>query len=108
MKLAVNDGIAVSIRPEHMQFSKTPVEGFSIKGVVKETIFVGNLIKMMINLNDGTEIRINRFDVKDLAETGDLVYLYWDLSKGVVIREKELIHTDSVKDIEGGDPDEEE
>lgn len=107
-KIKASDGVAVSIRPENMKFSKTPVEGFSIKGVVKEQIFVGNLIKMMITLNDGTEIRINRFDVNDLAENGELLYLYWDLSKGVVIKEKNLVDTDSVRDIEGGDPDEEE
>lgn len=105
---SVNDGLSVSVRPEHMKFSKTPIEGFSIKGIVKENIFVGNLIKMMITLNDGTEIRVNRFDASDLAEPGDLVYLYWELNKGVVIKEKELIHTDSTKDIEGGDPDEKE
>ena len=107
-KIKVSDGVAVSIRPENMKFSKTPVEGFSIKGVVKEQIFVGNLIKMMITLNDGTEIRINRFDADDLAENGELLYLYWDLQKGVVIKEKNLVDTDSVRDIEGGDPDEEE
>lgn len=105
---SVNDGLSVSVRPEHMKFSKTPIEGFNIKGIVKENIFVGNLIKMMITLNDGTEIRVNRFDASDLAEPGDLVYLYWDFNKGVVIKEKELIHTDSTKDIEGGDPDEKE
>lgn len=105
---AVNDGLSVSVRPEHMKFSKNPVEGFSIKGIVKENIFVGNLIKMMITLNDGTEIRVNRFDASDLAEPGDLVYLYWDLKKGVVIKEKELIHTDTTRDINGGDLDEEE
>ena len=107
-KIKVSDGVAVSVRPENMKFSKTPVEGFSIKGVVKEQIFVGNLIKMMITLNDGTEIRINRFDADDLAENGELLYLYWDLQKGVVIKEKNLVDTDSVRDIEGGDPDEEE
>ena len=107
-KIKVNDGITVSVRPEHMKFSRTPVDGFTIKGVVKEQIFVGNLIKMMINLNDGTEIRINRFEEGELAEIGELVYLYWDLSKGIVIKEKNLINTDSVRDIEGGDPDEEE
>lgn len=107
-KISVNDGVAVSIRPEHMRFSKTPVEGFSIKGIVKEKIFVGNLIKMMVELNDGTEIRINRFNAEDLAEAGELVYLYWNLSKGVVIKEKSFVDTDSVRDIEGGDPDAEE
>lgn len=107
-KIKVNDGVTVSVRPEHMKFSRTPVDGFTIKGVVKEQIFVGNLIKMMINLNDATEIRINRFEEGELAEIGELVYLYWDLSKGIVIKEKNLINTDSVRDIEGGDPDEEE
>ena len=107
-KIKVNDGVTVSVRPEHMKFSRTPVDGFTIKGVVKEQIFVGNLIKMMINLNDGTETRINRFEEGELAEIGELVYLYWDLSKGIVIKEKNLINTDSVRDIEGGDPDEEE
>lgn len=107
-KIKVNDGVTVSVRPEHMKFSRTPVDGFTIKGVVKEQIFVGNLIKMMINLNDGTEIRINRFEEEELAEIGELVYLYWDLSKGIVIKEKNLVNTDSVRDIEGGDPDEEE
>ena len=102
-KIEVNDGVAVSIRPEYMQFSKKPVEGFNIKGIVKETIFVGNLIKMMISLNDGTEIKVNRFDETDLAEAGEMVYLHWDLQKGVVIKEKNPVDTDSVRDIEGGD-----
>jgi len=107
-KIHILDGIAISIRPENMKFSKTPVDGFSIKGVVKEKIFVGNLIKMIVALNDGTEIKINRFDTTELAEDGDLVYLYWDLDKGVVIKEKNLVDTDSIRDIEGGDPDDEE
>ncbi len=108
LKLKEKDGISVSVRPEHMKFSKTKVDGFSIKGIVKERIFVGNLIKMMIVLNDGTEIRINRFDDEELAEPDEMVYLYWDLSKGVVIKENTLIDTDSARDIEAGDTDEEE
>lgn len=108
MEIAVNEGLAISVRPEHMDFSSTPVDGFTIKGVVKENIFVGNLIKMLITLNDGTEIRVNRFDARELAAPGELVYLHWDIDKGVVIREKTFVDTDSVRDIEGGDPNEEE
>ena len=59
--LAVNDPVSVSVRPENMLFSETPIEGFNLKGVVKEHIYVGNIIKMMITLNDGTEIKVNRF-----------------------------------------------
>lgn len=107
-KLSVNDPIAISIRPENMLFSKEPVNGFSIKGIVKEHIYVGNLIKMMITLNDGTEIKVNRFRAEDLAQTGELVYLYWDLEKGVVLKEKNLVNTDAAKDIEGGNADDED
>ena len=108
LMLEEEDGIAVSIRPENMKFSRTEVEGFTIKGIVKEQIFVGNLIKMIILLNDGTEIKVNRLDEGELANIGEMVYLYWDLSKGVVIKEEVLVDTDSVRDIEAGDTHEDE
>lgn len=109
-ELTMMDPVAVSVRPENMCFSTKPVEGFHLKGVVKEQIYVGNLIKMVVNLNDGSEIRINRFGSEELAESGTLVYLYWDLKKGVVIPEKSkhIVKTDSAKDIKGGKADEEE
>ncbi len=102
------DCIAISIRPENMLFSENPVEGFQIKAIVKEQIFVGNLIKMILNLNDGTEIKVNRFDASELASPGQVVYLYWEQKKGVVIKEENLVDTDSARDIVGGDPDAEE
>lgn len=106
--LAVNDPVSVSVRPENMLFSETPIEGFNLKGVVKEHIYVGNIIKMMITLNDGTEIKVNRFRSEDLADIGKMVYLYWELDKGVVIKEKHLVNTDAVRDIEGGVADDED
>lgn len=106
--VVVGDSIGISIRPENMMFDRKPVEGFNIKAVVKEQIFVGNLIKMILNLNDGTEIKINRFDEADLAAPGEVVYLYWEQKKGVVIKETKMVDTDSTRDIQGGDPDAEE
>ena len=63
---------------------------------------------MMITLNDGTEIKVNRFRSEDLADIGKMVYLYWELDKGVVIKEKHLVNTDAVRDIEGGVADDED
>ncbi len=103
--VVTGDSVAISIRPENMLFSREPQEGFHIKAVVKEQIFVGNLIKMILNLQDGTEIKINRFDAADLAEPGEVVYLYWEQKKGVVIKETNMVDTDSARDIQGGDPD---
>ena len=109
MPFSFMNAVTVSVRPEDMEFSKEPVAGFSIKAVVKEKIFVGNLIKMILLLNDGGEIKINRFDANELAEDGEMVYLHWDLRKGVVLKEqKNLVDTDSVRDIEGGEPDAED
>ena len=84
------------------------VAGFHIKGVVKEHIYVGNLIKTIVLLNDGTEVKINRFSMDDLPKEGEMIYLYWHLEKGIVLPEKNLVDTDASRDIEGGDEDEEE
>ncbi len=80
----------------------------SYQGVVKEHIYVGNLIKTIVLLNDGTEVKINRFSMDDLPKEGEMIYLYWHLEKGIVLPEKNLVDTDASRDIEGGDEDEEE
>lgn len=104
-----NEAVAVSIRPEDMQFSYVPVEGFSIKGVVKEQIYVGNLIKMIVQLSNGEEIKINRFDREELADVGRMVYLHWQLNKGIVMKIKNpLKDAIDLKELGGdGDGDEE-
>lgn len=80
------DAVAVSVRPECMEFSKEAVPGFGLRGIVKEQIYVGNLIKMIVQMNNGDEIKINRFHSEDLANVGDVVYLHWNLDKGIVMK----------------------
>lgn len=103
-----NDSVSISIRPENMLYSKEPVEGFGLKAVVKEHIYVGNIIKTILLLNDGTEIKVNRFSEDDAPTVGDMVYLYWKLEKGILIKDKKTVDTDSVRDIEGGSADDED
>ena len=107
-ELAAGTAVSVSVRPENMLYSRERVEGFHIKGVVKEHIYVGNLIKTIVLLNDGTEVKINRFSMDDLPKEGEMIYLYWHLEKGIVLPEKNLVDTDASRDIEGGDEYEEE
>ena len=105
------DGDTVTVGTEvgkAQAYSRERVEGFHIKGVVKEHIYVGNLIKTIVLLNDGTEVKINRFSMDDLPKEGEMIYLYWHLEKGIVLPEKNLVDTDASRDIEGGDEDEEE
>ena len=84
----IGDAVAVSVRPEDMRFSLEPVPGFSIKGVVKEQIYVGNLAKMIVQLGNGEEVKINRFNQEELAVPGTLLHLYWDSGKGVLMKAK--------------------
>ena len=105
--IKAGDSVAVSVRPEGMSFSLEPVEGFNIKGVVKDLIYVGNIVKLMVVLNDGKEIMINRFSIDGMPQSGEMVYLYWDLEKGIVLKDKKVVDTDSARDIEGGAKNEE-
>lgn len=75
---AVGEGVHLCIRPEVMQYSKTPVEGFSISGQVKNRIFVGSNHRTLVTMSDGYDSRINRVKNDDSYSEGDTLYLYWD------------------------------
>lgn len=83
------DEVAISIRPELMKFAKEPYPGFNVSGIVKEQIYVGNLVKMIVELHNGEEVKMNRFDVDDLAEIGEVVYIYWKEDKAVVMKKED-------------------
>lgn len=93
------DYIAVSVRPENMQFSKERTHGYSMGGIVKDKIYVGNLIKMIVQLRNGEEVKINRFQAEELPETGETVFLSWPVDKGVVIKQKEILSRDGIEGI---------
>ena len=99
--IGLNEGdyIAVSVRPENMQFSKERTHGYSMGGIVKDKIYVGNLIKMIVQLRNGEEVKINRFQAEELPETGETVFLSWPVDKGVVIKQKEILSRDGIEDI---------
>jgi spermidine/putrescine transport system ATP-binding protein len=96
-----NDSIVVSVRPESMQYSSEPVEGFNLNGVVKELVYVGSIKKMIVKLATGAEIKICRFNNTTLIEPGRVIYLYWNLNDGIILKEKSLVQTDTVKDLKG-------
>lgn len=80
------DEITTCIRPEVVKCSKEPVADFSIKGTVKNKIFVGSVYKAFVVLDNGFEIKMNKVkDDKDVKE-GDTVYIHWDLDDAVGVR----------------------
>lgn len=77
--------IFISIRPEDVQYAKAPMEGFNLPVMVKEFIYVGQTIKTIVTLSTGEEVKIVRFQKDHTIKEGDILYLYWDLNKAVVI-----------------------
>lgn len=78
----------VSIRPEFLSVSRTPVEGFALPAHVKDFIYMGTLIKTSLDLADGNEIKFSRFDVDTSLHEGDDVFAYWDPEKSVAIKKE--------------------
>lgn len=51
----------ISVRPEKMKFSMTPVEGFELTAQVKDYIYVGSVLKCIVSLPNGNELKIDLF-----------------------------------------------
>lgn len=85
----INDEIYVSIRPEYVEISQSKPKDFSIESKVKDFIYMGTVIKTMLNLSDGKEIKVSRFEVNDEIKEGDECYIYWNPSKSVAIHKNE-------------------
>ena len=81
----------VSVRPEKMRFDKNKHEGFELIAVVKGYIYVGAVLKCIVSLPNGNELKIERLAGQDLPEVGSIIYPYWEAEDGV------LIHNDSHK-----------
>lgn len=76
--------IYASVRPEKMNYSKEPIEGFSIVGRVKEQVYVGSVIKVILELSDGSEVKLERLAGQKLPDTEN-IFLYWKEEDAVLI-----------------------
>lgn len=91
----VNDEIVyVSVRPENMKLSQKEVKDFSLIGVIKEHIYVGSIIKTMVVMQTGEELKINQIAGTSLMPVGTTVYPYWEISNSVTMHSKDnKVHT---------------
>lgn len=99
----INQPVTISVRPEHMDYSKTKPSTFSIPAVVKDSIFVGNIIKIIAVMNNGNEIRINRMALTDVPKAGDEIFAFWDPKFAEVIPTKSEIELNTAEKIKEGE-----
>ena len=77
------------IRPEVIQYSLEPVEGFGIKGQVKNMIFVGSVHRTLLGMDENYDAKINRVKYDTSYNEGDTLYLHWDMEDVTCIHGQE-------------------
>lgn len=92
--------VYVSIRPEKAQLSETRIQGFAMPGVVKEYTYMGQIIKAVVELENGQEFKVNRLAGQYLLPVGSDVYVSWNAEDAVVMHAKE---SDAYQEIENAD-----
>jgi spermidine/putrescine transport system ATP-binding protein len=82
----VGESIHVSIRPEYVMVSADFVEGFDLKGTIKDFTYMGTVIRTSVDLKDNTEIKYSRLDDDSNFKEGDSIHIYWNPEKAVAIK----------------------
>ena len=86
----VGEMASVSVRPERMRFSTMPVDGFSIEGIAREQVYVGSVLKSMVELPNGQEVRLERLASDPMPADGP-VFLYWDPMDARVVQSPDQV-----------------
>lgn len=96
---AEGEMVAISVRPERMKYSMAPVEGYSVKARVKEMVYVGSVLKAIVILPDGNEVKIERLAGQEMPPNGD-VYIYWDNGDGKLIHSMDDTFYKTIEDVQ--------
>lgn len=90
--------VYISVRPENTHLSDKDVDGFTLKGIVKDQIYVGSVLKTIVELPNGKEVKVNNHPDAYVYPVGAAVTVYWDQDKAVVIHTKEDKMYDAIED----------
>ena len=90
--------VYISVRPENTHLSDKPVDGFTLKGIVKDQIYVGSVLKTIVELPNGKEVKVNNHPDATVYPDGTAVSVYWEPDKAVVIHTKEDKMYDAIED----------
>ncbi|MDR1628591.1 MAG: ABC transporter ATP-binding protein [Oscillospiraceae bacterium] len=95
---AAGELITVSVQPEKMLYSATPVPGFALQGLVKDQVYVGSILKTIVVLSDGQEVKIERLAGQELPKNG-LVYLFWNDADAKLIRDMDSVVYEAAENV---------
>ena len=91
--------VTISVRPEKMNFSTEPVEGFELVAQVKDYVYVGSVLKAIVSLPNGNELKIERLAGQELPPIGSRCYPYWKVEDAVLIHNESHYIFDALNKI---------
>ncbi|MDR0904680.1 MAG: polyamine ABC transporter ATP-binding protein [Oscillospiraceae bacterium] len=80
--------VYLSVRPEKTLASESPVTGFSLRGTVRENIYIGTVVKSTVVLQNGQEIRVSSIAGAPVPAAGSARYIHWNPGDAVIIHSK--------------------
>ena len=81
--------VYISVRPERTVVTDFPVDGFTLHGIVKEQIYVGSILKCIITLSNGQELKVSKISGQSLPQVGSLAYISWAPQDAVIIKSRD-------------------
>lgn len=93
--------VYVSVRPENVKLSNEPVNCFELRGIVKEHVYIGSLIKTSVELSNGQMVKVSNLPENEVQGVGSLVYLYWKDDKAVIMHTREDKLYDMINEADG-------
>jgi spermidine/putrescine transport system ATP-binding protein len=90
-ELVEGSQLLMSVRPEKIDISKTPLEGFSnnLKGIVASIVYHGRSTQYNVRLANGEIIQVfeqnEEHFPKEVIDYDDPVYLYWQKENAVLL-----------------------
>ena len=89
--------VYLCLRPENIEISTSTREGFTLKGFVRDHVYVGNIVKTVVELPNGKTVQVNRNPHGELIAPGMLVNLFWDPKDAVVMHTREDYVYDAIE-----------
>jgi len=97
-----DEHVYLSIRPEKVLLHEVPAEGFTVSGIVKEQIYIGSMVKCIVTLPNGFELKASKIAGTPLPAAGSLVYIGWEPQDAVVIESRDQMIFETIDAIRLG------
>ena len=91
--------ITVSVRPEKIRFETAPAERFTLRGIVRDYIYVGSVVKCIAVLPNGNELKMEKLAGEKLPQIGEQVFPCWDPKDAVLIHSQSHIVYQAMENV---------